>query len=95
MSETWRSEDYSDAGEDASPQRITETHRLRQWHDRIKLDNTVKDGFRVSEIVVSCDYEEGDAPAPFDYRYRVDELFNAIQPEVDLLNQKINRPGQG
>lgn len=91
---TWDTDDYSDAGEGDTLPVVTETHRLRQWHDRVKLDNTVKDGFRISEIVVSCDYEEGDAPAPFDYRYRIDELFNAVQPAVDNLNVRVNKPGQ-
>jgi phosphoribosyl 1,2-cyclic phosphodiesterase len=46
---------------------MTDQVTPRQWHVRFKIDTTVKDGARIGEIVVSCDYAEGERPTKEDY----------------------------
>ena len=56
-------------------------------HDGITLKSTVKDGFRVDTITIRIDYPMDEAPSPYDYRRRLDELFKAGQAACDDYNR--------
>ena len=50
--------------------------RNTEWHVRFNVTSTVKDGWRVADITVSADYEEGNEPTRDDFRSKVMNAFD-------------------
>lgn len=49
--------------------------RATEWHVRFNVTSTVKDGFRVGELTVSADFDEGNEPTPDQFRSKVNDAF--------------------
>lgn len=54
---------------------MSDTQRTaRVWHVRGHITSTVKDGFRVDEITVSCDFNDDDEPTIHEIRRHADRV---------------------
>lgn len=70
------------------------THQPRVWTERINLDSTVKDGFRVKEVTITVQYEEGERPSDEERQARLRAAIDAgqaIANEKNHANHQIQR----
>ena len=65
--------------------------RNTEWHVRFNVTSTIKDGFRVGELTVSADFDEGDEPTPDDYRTRVNAAFDVADDFCQTQNRMNSR----
>jgi hypothetical protein len=58
------------------------------WTDRVNLDSTIKDGYRVKEVTVSVQYSEGERPTREERRKRLMEAIADGQIAADRMNHE-------
>lgn len=65
-----------------------------QWHVRFNVANTMKEGWRVSEITVSADYDEENAPESADFERNVRGIYQtatAFCQEQNVARHQLDR----
>lgn len=60
------------------------------WTERINVDSTVKDGYRVKEVTLTVQYEEGARPTETDKKNRLASLIERGQEVADQMNHARN-----
>lgn len=66
----------------------TETDNTPVWSERVLLDSTVKDGFRVKEATVTVANAKGDDATREERRRRLAELIEDGQAVADQMNNQ-------
>jgi len=59
---------------------------LPTWTERVALDQTVKDGYRVKEVTITVQYSEGERPTREERRRRVMDAIADGQMSADAMN---------
>ena len=67
---------------------MTDTERANPpvWTERVNLDSTVKDGYRVKECTVTVQYSEGERPTREERRKRLMDAIADGQMAADAMN---------
>jgi chorismate mutase len=58
------------------------------WTERINLDSTIKDGYRVKEVTITVQYSEEERPAREERRKRLMEAIADGQIAADRMNHE-------
>jgi hypothetical protein len=61
------------------------------WTERVNLDSTIKDGYRVKEVTVTVQYPEGERPTREERRKRLMEAIADGQISADRMNHERNQ----
>lgn len=69
----------------------TRFRQPRLWTERVNLDATVKEGFRVKEVTVTVQYQEGDRPTEEERQARISAAIDAGQAIADSKNHQRNQ----
>lgn len=58
------------------------------WRERVNLDSTIKDGYRVKDVTVEVTYSEGERPTRAERRKRLMEAIADGQVAADRMNHE-------
>jgi hypothetical protein len=61
------------------------------WTERVNLDSTMKDGYRVKEATITVQYREGERPTREERRKRLMEAIADGQMSADRMNHERNQ----